>query len=391
MDVESFRGSPAGRLVRVGKGESGYWAFVPNPLPPDLEPDRTLWAVLSAADRAVGRLDGLGRELPNPHLLIRPLIRREAVVSSRIEGTQASLADLLAFEIGQPTLFRDQPPTPEADVREVYNYVHALEYGLSRRESLPISLRLLREIHSILVRGVRGQHLTPGEFRTRQNWIGPPNCTLNEALYVPPPPDEMQSALSEFERYLHADDVYPPLVRLAFIHYQFEAIHPFLDGNGRIGRLLLALLLVHWELISQPLLYLSEFFERNREEYYDLLMAVSQRGAWHEWVRFFLCAVEQQAIATIVKARSLLELQAQWRNLLTRPGGSALLPRLADRLLEMPLITIPGAQKVLGVTYASAQHSVQRLVEVGVLQEIPGTHHPKAFVAPAVLEILGHH
>jgi Fic family protein len=389
MDIDAFRQSPSGRLVKTGRGESAYWAFVPNPLPPDLQPDRKLWSALSAADLAVGRLDGLGRELPNPHLLIRPLIRREAVLSSRIEGTQASLADLLAFEVGQPALFRDQPPTPEADVREVFNYVRALEYALSRRESLPVSLRFIREIHNILVRGVRGQHLTPGEFRTGPNWIGPPDCLLNEATYVPPPPEEMGSALSHFEKYLHADNTYPSLVRLSFIHYQFEAIHPFLDGNGRIGRLLLALLLVDWELISQPLLYLSEFFEKNRVEYYDLLMAVSQRGAWQEWVAFFLHAVAEQATATIAKARSLLALQEQWRHLLTRPGGSALLLRLADSLLEMPVLTIPQAQEALGVTYRSAQLNVGKLADAGLLREIEGAY-PKTFVAPEVMRILGY-
>ncbi len=387
MDIDAFKDTPSGRIIKVGRGEAAYHAFVPNPLPPDLEPNKGLWAALSAADLAVGRLDGLGRDLPNPHLLIRPLIRREAVLSSRIEGTQADLSDIFAFEAGQRTLFPDKAPAPEADVREVYNYVRALEHGLKLRESLPVSLRFIREIHSILVHGVRGEHLTPGEFRTSPNWIGPENCTLNEATFVPPPPDEMDEVLDAFEKYVHAENEYPSLIRLAFIHYQFEAIHPFLDGNGRIGRLLLALLLVHWEILSQPLLYLSEFFERNRDLYCDLLMGVSQRGAWHDWVEFFLRAVAEQATVTADKARALLELQKRWRTLLTKPRGSSLLPRLAESLLGMPVVTIPQVQETLGVTYRSAQLNVEKLADAGLLQEIAGAH-PRAFFAPEVIRIL---
>jgi len=387
MNPDAFKETTSGRVIRVGRGEAAYYAFVPNPLPPDLELTRGLWTALSAADLAVGRLDGLGRDLANPYLLIRPLIRREAVLSSRIEGTQADLADIFAFEAGQRILFPDKVPVNETDVREVHNYVLALEYGLRRRVHFPVSLRLIREIHSILVRGVRGEHLTPGEFRTSPNWIGPEGCTLNDATFVPPPPDEMNEALTAFEMYLHAENEYPPLVRLAFIHYQFEAIHPFLDGNGRIGRLLLALLLVHWGLLSQPLLYLSEFFERNRDSYYNLLMGVSQRGAWNDWVEFFLVGVGEQATTIAGKARALLELPEKWRSLLTKPGRSSLLPRLADSLVAMPVMTIPQAMEALGVTYRAAQLNVEKLADVGVLKEIHGAR-PRTFFAPEVIQIL---
>jgi Fic family protein len=284
MNPDDFRDSLAGRVMRAGQGE----------------------------------LAGLGRALPNPHLLIAPLVRREAVLSSRIEGTQTDLADLYAYEAGQLALPGLRPAPPESDVREVLNYVRALEFGLERVHSLPVSLRLARELHARLMEGVRGGRATPGEFRRSQNWIGPPGCTLNEADYVPPPVAEMHEALDALEKYLHAQGDYPPLVRLAFIHYQFEAIHPFLDGNGRMGRLLLSLLLVNWDLLPLPLLYLSAYFERYRSGYYDLLMAVSQRGDWREWALFFLRGVAEQARDAITRIKGLQDLQIAWRERLTQ-------------------------------------------------------------------------
>jgi Fic family protein len=224
--------------------------------------------------------------MPNPHLLIGPFMRREAVLSSRIEGTQADIVDLYAYEVGQLPLPGMELPPSEGDVREVLNYVHALEYGLERLNTLPVSLRLIRELHDRLLTGVRGEHATPGEFRRRQNWIGRPGCTLNEATFVPPPVPQMRNALDAFEKYLNSGDLHPPLVRLALAHYQFEAIHPFVDGNGRIGRLLISLLLVQWDLMPLPLLYLSAFFHRHRQDYYERLMAVSERDAWRDWILF---------------------------------------------------------------------------------------------------------
>ncbi len=377
-------------MVKVGKGDIAYWAFVPNPLPPRLAVDVSLVRVLSDSDRALGELTGLGRALPNPHLLINPFIRREAVLSSRIEGMQADLTDLYAYEAGQLALPGLKPAPLESDVREVHNYVRALEYGLERVRTLPVSLRLIRELHARLLEGVRGGRATPGEFRRSQNWIGRPDCTLNEAEFVPPPVHEMHAALDAFEKYLHAEDDYPPLLRLAFIHYQFEAIHPFIDGNGRIGRLLLSLLLVHWNLMPLPLLYLSAFFEKHRDDYYNHLMAVSERGAWREWVSFFLRGVAEQARAAVAIAKRLQDLQLEWHERLMQARASALVVQLADSLFESPVITIPQAQRRLGVKqYHSARRHVKQLVATGILKPLGESSYDKTFVASEILLAIG--
>ncbi len=384
MDPERFRNSAAGQVVRAGAGQGAYWAFVPDELPPSLSWDTELVLVLSKADLALGELAGLGRNMPNPHLLVGPFVRREAILSSRIEGTQTDIADLYGYEAGQlplPGLARPAPP--ESDVREVLNYVRALEYGLERLNTLPVSLRLIRELHERLMDGVRGNHATPGEFRQTQNWIG--GRTLNEAEFVPPPVTEMQRALDAFEKYLHTENAYPPLVRLAFIHYQFEAIHPFADGNGRIGRLLTSLLLVHWKLLPLPLLYLSAFFEQHRQDYYDLLRAVSERGAWREWVELFLQGVAEQARDASVRAKRLQDLQLDWRERLAEARSASPL-RLAESLFESPVVTIPQAQRLLDVTYHSARRNVEKLVMADILQPIGESPRGKMFVAQEVLE-----
>lgn len=388
MNPKRFQNSSAGVVLKVGQGETAYWAFVPHPLPPALPLDAELVRTLSEADRALGELAGLGRAIPNPHLLIGPFVRREAVLSSRIEGTQTDIADLYAYEAGQLLLPGFKSPPPESDVREVLNYVRALEYGLKRVSTLPVSLRLIRELHAHLLGGVRGEQATPGEFRRTQNWIGRPGCTLNEAEFVPPPVPEMQQALDAFEKYLYLRSDYPPVIRLALIHYQFEAIHPFLDGNGRIGRLLLSLLAVNWNLLPLPLLYLSAFFERYRQDYYDLLLAVSERGAWREWVMFFLHGVAEQARDAITRAKRLQDLQLEWRQRLTQARASTLLLRLADSLFESPLLTIPQAERILGVTYRSAQRNVEKLVEADILQQAGDTSYGKVFFAQAVLDLI---
>jgi Fic family protein len=391
MDLALFERSPAGRVVRAGYGDTAYHAFVPHPLPPPLELDLALVRTLSEADRALGELSGFGQVLPNPHLLIAPFIRREAVLSSRIEGTRASLSDLYAFEAAERGLARVKPSVPEADVREVDNYVVALEYGLERLATLPVSLRFLRELHKRLMEGVRGGQATPGELRRSQNWIGRPGATLNDATYVPPPVQdgELQAALDAFERYLHAEDPYPPLARLALIHYQFEAIHPFLDGNGRIGRLLIVLLLVHWGLLSHPLLYLSAFFEQHRDRYYDLLFAVSARGAWREWVLFFLEGVAAQGRDAIRRAEGLLSLRQAWRDRLSVARVSALTLRLADQIFVTPLFTITDAQRLLGISYQAAQRHVGRLVEEGIIRPVDDGSYGRGFVAQAILDVVG--
>jgi len=388
VNPERFRDSKSGQIIRVGQGEAAYWAFVPHPLPPDVPADWELTRALSEADRALSHLAGLGRTMPNPHLLIGPFVRREAVLSSRIEGTQASITDLYAYEAGPLPLPGMEVSPPESDVREVVNYVNALEYGLERLKTLPVSLRLIRELHGRLLAGVRGEHATPGEFRRTQNWIGPPGCTLNEAAFVPPPVPQMNEALDALEKYLHSDDVYPPLLRLALVHYQFEAIHPFVDGNGRVGRLLLSLLLVQWGLLPSPLLYLSAYFHRHRQEYYDLLLGVSERGAWRDWLLFFLHGVADQAEDALIRARKLQDLRQEWHRRLTQARTSALALRLADALFTAPVLTIPQAQHLLGVTYRSARRNVEKLVRAGILQLIGEVSYGKTYLAPEIIDVI---
>jgi Fic family protein len=388
MTPDAFTVHSSGRVIRVGQGQTAYWAFVPNPLPPPLTFDAALIRSLSEADRALGELAGLGRTFPNPHLLINPFIRREAVLSSRIEGTQADLRDLYAYEARQLALPGFQPAREEADVREVFNYVRALEYGLERLSTLPVSLRLIREVHERLMEGVRGEHATPGEFRRTQNWIGAPGCTLNDATFVPPPVDEMHTALDALEKYLHSEDEYPPLVRLAFIHYQFEAIHPFIDGNGRIGRLLLILLLVHWGLLPLPLLYLSAYFEKHRQAYYDLLLSVSTRGAWREWVEFFLRGVAEQARDAVVRAKRLQDLQLAWRTKYQRARGAGLLLGIVDALFAVPVLTPRQVASQLRVSHPAAMQALRRLEQDQILNEVSGKQRNRLYVAPAIIQVL---
>lgn len=384
MQPENFTEDKWGALARIPAGSSGYWAFEPHPLPPDLELAWELVNKLSEADRALSELAGRARNLPNPHLLIGHFIRREAVLSSRIEGTQASLSDLLFFEAAGP-IPTDRPAS--ADVREVANYVRALEQGLKRLQELPLSLRLLREMHAELMEGVRGEHLTPGEFRRSQNWIGPPGCTLLGATYVPPPPEEMMAALGELEKYLHAQSVLPPLVRLALVHYQFEAIHPFLGGNGRIGRLLIVLLLCHEGLLAQPLLYLSAYFEQHRQEYYRLLLEVSQKGRWLSWIEFFLAGVAEQARDALWRTEALLRLWQEYHQRFSTARSSALLLRLVDELFEYPVLTVPRVAGRLGITQRAASLNIQKLVGAGLLEEVTGRARYRYFAAQAIIEL----
>lgn len=371
-----------GQRPHVRRARTRYWAFMPPPLPPVVEFDAPLVAQLSEGDRALGRLAGVGSSLPNPYLLITPFLRREAVLSSRIEGTQATLSELVLFELAATT-------TPAAgDVREVANYVSALEFGISPEQQLPLSLRLIRDLHRILMTNVRGQERTPGEFRTSQNWIGPPGALIDGATFVPPPPEEMWQALDALERYLHAGDPLPPLVRLAAIHYQFEAIHPFLDGNGRVGRLLVSLLLHHWQLLPQPLLYLSAFFEGHRNDYYRLLLEVSTTGRWNEWISFFAQAVADQATDALTRSSQLLDLREGYRARLQSARASALPLRLVDELFMRPAITVALAQQALGVTWRAAQLNVDKLVAAGILAEVTGHARNRVYLAGEIVSLL---
>ena len=381
MDYRAFQNSPAGRVLYAPGRD--YWAFIPNPLPPLVAWTPELVATLSQADRSLGELSGLGWQLPNPHLLMSPFVRREAVLSSQIEGTQASLAALYIFEAQQLPLF-GQP----ADVREVHNYVQALEYGLERLNSLPLSLRLIRELHERLTTGVRGEFQTPGEFRRSQNWIGTPGCTLNDATYVPPPPDQMLDALGSLEQFMHAETPLPPLIRLGMIHYQFEAIHPFLDGNGRVGRLLITLLLCAWKLLPQPLLYLSAYFEAHRQEYYDHLLAVSQHGAWDEWLRFFLRGVTEQSQDAVSRAARLQTLREDYRVRLQATPASARVLQVIDLLFARPLVSIAQVAQALGVSFPQATRYVETLQRAGLLREITGKERGRIYQADAILDVI---
>jgi len=377
MDNALFKKSPSGKLVRA---VGGYWAFVPGALPPKLEWDDNLVSVMSRADIALGTLSGLGETLPNPHLLIYPFIRREAVLSSRIEGTQSSLSDLLLFEATQVE--------KRGDVREVQNYVRAMEYGLMRLTELPLSLRFIRELHGILMEGVRGQHATPGEFRQSQNWIGSPGAVLDDATYVPPPVPEMQECLSQLEKFLYAETKLPPLIEAALVHYQFEAIHPFLDGNGRIGRLLVALLLCQRNVLSKPLLYLSAFFEQHRDTYYDLLLNVSSGGAWLQWIEFFLKAVVEQSGDAVSRSRRLQELQHSYMQLAREKRLAPTAAQLVDLVLMKPVISAKTVQESLKVTPQGARKAINVLVDVGILTEVTGRKRDKAYAAKEVLKAL---
>jgi Fic family protein len=384
MNRTDFVHSASGRVVQVGQGEPAYWAFIPNPLPPSLAADWQLARLNAEAERAVGELAGLGRMLPNPHLFIRPFLRREAVLSSRIEGTQSDLTDLYLYEGAQMTLPGLGSTDPaQADVREVYNYVLALEYGLAQLEHTPVNLWLMRGMHKLLLQGVRGQYRSPGEFRTTQNWIG--GDTINSAVFVPPPAIELQPALDALAGYFYQQDDYPPLMRLAFIHYQFEAIHPFLDGNGRIGRLLLSLLLVNWGLLSLPLLHLSAFFERRRQSYYDLLLSISQHDGWKPWVEFFLEGVVEQAKETAKQIKQIQDLQHVWHDMLYKHKESASTIRLADYLFENPVITVSRAQEVLGMSYPGAQRVVTTLCSHDILVPLDERKYGRSYLARDVL------
>lgn len=366
-----------GRTIPCPEGHS---AFVPDPLPPSLEWNLGLVRALSDADRAIGRLAGEGGRLPNPHFLLRPFLRREAVLSSRIEGTQATLGELLAAEAGAAV-----ERAPE-DLHEVGNYVSALEFGIERLRSLPLSLRLVRELHAHLMEGVRGHHATPGEFRRSQNWIGPAGCTLANASYVPPPPAELPSVLGAWEAFLH-DRALPPLAHLALCHYQFEAIHPFLDGNGRIGRLLVTLLLVERGILPTPLLYLSAFFEATRQEYYARLLAVSERGAWPEWLAYFLNGVARQAEDALSRAERINGLLAGWR-LAAAGSPSRVVTALVDRLAENPFWTVTRAAERLGVAYTTAQRAVEKLVSLSILAPTSEARRDRVYCCREILEIL---
>lgn len=380
MNPKDFQKNGSGRCIQVhGKD---YWAFVPDPLPPKLLASWPLTRALSEADRALSELAGAGRLLPNPHLLIQPAVRREAVLSSRIEGTQASLSDLLYFEAG---VVDEKRPD---DVREVANYVAALNHGLARLDKLPLSGRLMRELHEKLMKGVRGDFATPGDFRRTQNWIGPPGCTLNNATFVPPPAPEMNSALADLERYIHADSQEPPLLRCAFLHYQFEAIHPFIDGNGRIGRLLMPLYLCAIGLLDQPLLYLSAYFEKHRDEYYRQLLAVSREGTWEAWAVFFLTGVAEQSREALQTTKRLLAIRAEMQASVVGKRVPTAAVKLVDHLMENPVVSAVQLSKRWKLSYPAVAKGIKLLESKGWLREATGRPRSQLFVCDRIMAVI---
>lgn len=356
---------------------SGYRAFVPAPLPPSpaVRIEGELQTLLSTADRALGRLDGSIQTLPHPDLFVFMYVRKEAVLSSQIEGTQSSLQDLLAAEA------RILSPERPRDVDEVINYVNAMNHGLKRLESLPISVRLFREIHVKLMHGVRGSRLAPGELRVSQNWIGPGGCTLNEATYVPLPPAEVPQALSDLEHFLHQDTVLPLLIKIGFAHAQFETIHPFLDGNGRIGRLLITFLLCERKVLDKPVLYLSDYFKRHRQQYYELLQAVRDTGDWESWLAFFLRGIAEVSNQAAETARRILLLREEHRMRITdhlgRAAGNG--HKVLERLYRQPIVSVADVRRITGTTNSAANQFVRKFVEQGILTEITGQKRNRRF------------
>jgi Fic family protein len=369
--------NPTNRTGRYVAQASGYRAFIPSDLPPvpPVRIDGDLQRQLSEADRALGRLDGSIHTLPNPDLFVYMYVRKEAVLSSQIEGTQSSLQDLLAVEAGAAGA-----DTPR-DVDEVVNYVRAMNHGLARLEQLPVSTRLIREIHEELLHGVRGSRLTPGELRRTQNWIGPAGSSLANALFVPPPPDELPRALGNLETFLHANDDLPLLVKVGLAHAQFETIHPFLDGNGRVGRLLITFLLCEHKALHKPVLYLSHYLKAHRQEYYDRLQAVRDSGDWEGWLQFFLRGVSDVSKQAAETARRILLLREEHRTLIAdtlgRAAGNG--HRVLQHLYEHPIVSSTQIQALLGTTFAAANQIVRRLAAIGILKEITGQARHRRF------------
>lgn len=387
-DVQIAARDARGRSTRAGfytPQVGDYRAFKPKPLPPDppLAKDDELLRLLSLADQAIGRLDGASDTLPNPDLFVAMYVNDEAVQSSQIEGTQATLLDVLAFEAAAA-----EPDNPQ-DIEEVVNYIAALNYGLERLNTLPISKKLLREIHERLLAGVRGSERDPGEFRSTQNAIGHRGATIQTAQFIPPSPDDMQQALNELERFIHAEDTIPLLLKIGLIHAQFETIHPFLDGNGRIGRLLITLFLCERQILRRPLLYLSYFINRNKVEYYARLQAVRDEGAWENWIKFFLRGVHDVAQEATTKARAIVALRERHRALVARelPKGAGTGQRFLDFLYTRPVTSIKQAAQFLDISLTATNTLVSKFEKLGILVEMTQQGRNRRYAYQEYLEL----
>lgn len=379
MKLEKNRPSPFGEARRT-QGRHGYVAYFPAPIPRTLELPGATVRLLAEAEGALGQLAGVGRLLPNPDLLIRPYLLREALSSTRIEGTQASLAEVLESEASGRR--------PNADVEEVVNYVEAMTWGLERLRDLPISTRLMCEMHRRLMAGVRGRERSPGELRRSQNWIGRADSTIETADFVPPPPGEIAGLLADWERFAHEEPEMPLLVQNALLHAQFETIHPFLDGNGRLGRLLLVFFLVKHGRLPAPLLYLSTYLEGRRQDYYAGLQAIRESGDPLPWIELFLTAVETQAGDAVLRAQRILELRDRYREVATTQGTPNALA-LVDLLCENPIVTTRSVEAALGVSRPTALRLLKRMEGEGVLEEVGiGARRQRRYVAQGLMDVV---
>jgi Fic family protein len=381
MQESDFTANSPGRLVPADTLDGSYWpAFVPDPLPPIIDWSDDTVSLLSNADRALSGLNGRAAALPNPFLLIRPLTTREAVASSGIEGTTSNIAELYQYQLDGITRDRD-------DAEELDNHVKAMQFGLDRLQQLPMSLRLIREVHQVLMSGVRGSTRRPGEFRTVQVVIGG-RRGIRFARYVPPPYAEMMPALHELERFLHSDTRIPLLAQLALIHYQFEAIHPFEDGNGRTGRLLITLLLCDRGYLANPWLYLSDYFLMYRQEYMDLLLGVSLRGEWELWIQFFLMAVATVADDAMLRVDKLLAVREDYQERVSSLRTAGVAFRLIDSLFEQPYATGRRVQGILESSHQSARSHIGRLVDAGILTQVERRGSTQLYVAQGILDVI---
>lgn len=384
MKDADFISECPGQLVPTVEGAQ---AFVPVPIPRQLQLPSFTWRLQSDADDAVGRLAGVVARLVNPWLVAYPLMRREAILSSRIEGTHTTAEDLVLLDVDEAQRPALPPHSRKEDTLEVANYIRAMEHGLARLKEIPVSLRLIRDVHAVLLKDVRGGHERPGEFRTLQNFIGDDGDRIAGARFVPPPVTQMLALLDDFEKYLHeeTDDSPPLLIRLALIHYQFETIHPFRDGNGRLGRLLLALMLCSSERLVDPTLYLSGYFDQNRDEYMDRLLLVSQRGDWVGWINFFLKGVAECAKDSREQAEGLIALRDNYLGRFRAARSSGLLQTLIEDLFKQPSMRIGDAVDLLGVSHAAASYNLKKLEAAGIVREITGRRRNQIYYAAEIV------
>ena len=379
MGDEKNKRTRAGNWV---KQIEGYRAFMPTQLPPkpSLIIDSELISLLTQATHNVGQLSMLTSLIQNPDLFVYVYVQKEALLSSQIEGTQCSLEDILE-EDGTHHERRD-------DIEEVSNYVTAMNEGIKRLPELPVSSRLIKEIHKILMSGVRGSNKTPGDFRRSQNWIGRPGANLNTADFVPPPPDVVDTCMKDLENYIHNDDSLPPIIKAGLVHAQFETIHPFLDGNGRLGRLLITFLLCDWKILDRPLLYLSYFFKANRTEYYSKLTDVRHKGDWEGWIKFFLRGVSETASMATQTAKEIHFLHSKDRESLKSVRSTQVLTNTFDLFCYFPIISLPQVALRLKIALPTAQRAIDKLNELGIVHETTGRQRYRRYVYRNYLEII---